>query len=127
MGMHTRTSRLRYAAAAALTTGLLVPIAVFAGPGFAHGSASASEYQYGGGTGGKVTICHHAGHHKTVTITVSPNALKGHKHHGDTPGACPATATTTTTVTTTTTSSKSDDDDDNGGGDHGHGKGNGHK
>ncbi len=82
-----RTNRLRYAAATALTTGLLVPVAVFAGPGLAHGSASAAEYQYAG----KQTICHHAGPHKTVTITVSTNALTAHRKHGDTDGACATT------------------------------------
>lgn len=36
----------------------------------------------------KVTICHHAGPNKTVTITISESALPAHLAHGDTVGPC---------------------------------------
>jgi hypothetical protein len=37
----------------------------------------------------KVTICHHTGSGKNVTITVSVHALPAHLAHGDTIGPCP--------------------------------------
>jgi hypothetical protein len=37
----------------------------------------------------KVTICHHAGPTKTITITVDEHALPAHLGHGDSIGACP--------------------------------------
>jgi len=81
--MPKKPIRLRAALAVALSAALFVPLAVFAGSGFARGSASAAQYQY------KITICHHAGHNgKMVTIKVSANAWKAHKKHGDTMGAC---------------------------------------
>ncbi len=80
-------TRIKIAAATAVSGALLVPLAIFAGPGFAHGSASAAEY---GGKDGKTTICHHAGKKgKTKTITVSNSALPAHLRHHDTVGACP--------------------------------------
>jgi hypothetical protein len=86
----TKLTRIRLAAAAGLT-GALVPLAIFAGPGLAHGSASAAQYQYA-----KKTICHHAGSHgKTVTIRIAAAAWKAHQRHGDTEGACSATLTAT--------------------------------
>lgn len=46
-----------------------------------------------GGPAGKATICHSAGGHKWVQITVSANALPAHMRHGDVAvdeyGACP--------------------------------------
>lgn len=62
-----------------------------AGVGFAGGSSSAAQYQYG-----KVTICHHthSKKHPTVTITISQRAWPAHQRHGDTLGACPAAAPT---------------------------------
>src|SRR4051812_13205896 len=93
--MSSSIKRIRIATAAAVSVGVLVPLAVFAGPGFAHGSASASQYQYGG----KKTICHRAGKHgKPVTITISNSAWPAHKRHGDSEGACPTVTTTTTTT-----------------------------
>ena len=78
--------RIKITAATAVTAALLVPLAIFAGPGFAHGSPSAAQYQYHG----KTTICHHASKHgKTHTITVSNSALKAHRKHHDTVGPCP--------------------------------------
>jgi hypothetical protein len=124
--------------AAVVTAVTLIPLALFGGVGFAKTLASASQYEYGPSGhqyGGKVTICHHAGKHgKRVTITVSANALKGHKKHHDELGPCPSQSTT---QATTTTSKHGDDDDrdDNGthgkSGDHGNngngnGKGKGH-
>jgi outer membrane biosynthesis protein TonB len=38
-----------------------------------------------------VTICHHAGPTKTITITVDDDAVPAHLAHGDTIGACPVT------------------------------------
>jgi hypothetical protein len=76
--------RLRIAAAAIVSVGLLAPLAVFGGVGWAQGNSSAAQYQY------KVTICHHT-HSKTnptVTITVSVRAWPAHQRHGDTFGAC---------------------------------------
>jgi hypothetical protein len=69
----------------ALSFGL--PVA-FAGVSFAQNSStSAAQYQYG-----KITICHHthSKKHPSHTITVSQNAWKAHKKHGDTLGPCPA-------------------------------------
>lgn len=37
----------------------------------------------------KVTICHHAGPTKTITITVDEHAVPAHLAHGDTLGVCP--------------------------------------
>jgi hypothetical protein len=53
----------------------------------------------------KVTICHKAGNSgKFVKISVSKNALKAHKKHGDVDpvdGKCPTAPATTTAATTT--------------------------
>jgi hypothetical protein len=67
---------------------LLIATAIV-GVGFAGGSITAAEYQYG-----KVTICHHthSKKHGTVTITVSRKAWPAHQRHGDTMGACTGTA-----------------------------------
>src|SRR5205823_7522568 len=52
----------------------------------ANGSGG-NQYQ------GKTTICHNAGNHKYVEITVDNNALPAHRAHGDIipapPGGCP--------------------------------------
>lgn len=104
-------SRLKITAAGGLTAALLLPLGVFAGAGFAHGSASASEYQYGTTTTAKVLICHKAGNSgKYVTISVAKSAEKSFLRRGDTAGACtggskahgaskPATTTTSSTTT----------------------------
>jgi hypothetical protein len=118
----------------------LLAATVVAGVGFASGSVSAAQYQYG-----KVTICHHthSKKHPFVTITVSQHAWAAHQRHGDTLGPCsPATtgknhgkghgnghgkgkghgntppAPTTTTTTTTSTPPAP-------GNGHGNGNGNG--
>jgi hypothetical protein len=80
-----RAQRLRLAAAAILSGGLLVPLAVFGGTGLAQ-SSSAAQYQY------KITICHHthSKKHPMHTIRVSVRAWQAHQKHGDTLGACPA-------------------------------------
>src|SRR5678815_5712108 len=83
--MTRKTMRLRAGFAGAVSLAMLVPVAMFAGSGFARGSASAAQYQY------KLTICHHAGPHgKMHTIRISSAAWKAHRKHGDTVGACPA-------------------------------------
>jgi hypothetical protein len=46
---------------------------------------SAAQSQYGRT---KVTICHHTGSGKNVTITISEAALPAHLRHGDTVGPC---------------------------------------
>lgn len=56
------------------------------GVGFAQDSVIAAQYQYGDK---KVTICHKTGSSKSVTITISRNALPAHLRHGDTVGPCP--------------------------------------
>ena len=82
-------TKLKLTAAGALTAALLVPVAVFAGAGFAHGSSSASEYEYGAHGHGKVLICHKAGKSgKYVTIRVSKSAAKSFLRRGDTAGPC---------------------------------------
>src|SRR5947199_7331346 len=57
----------------------LVLATLVVGVGFAGGSITAAQYQYG-----KVTICHHthSKKHPTVTITVSQNAWPAHQRHG---------------------------------------------
>jgi hypothetical protein len=47
-------------------------------------SVSSAQGQYDK----KVTICHHTGSGKNVTITISVNALPAHLAHGDTIGPC---------------------------------------
>jgi hypothetical protein len=107
-------TNLKLTAAGALSAALLLPVAIFAGAGFAQGSSSASEYEYGGHGAGKVLICHKAGKSgKHVTIRVSKSAAKSFLRRGDTAGPCagskahgaskPAGTTTTTTTATTTT------------------------
>ncbi|MFN2483793.1 MAG: hypothetical protein ABR509_02490 [Candidatus Limnocylindria bacterium] len=67
--------------------GLLVGIAV---PALILAAFGASSVAAGGD---KVTLCHSAGGHKWVEITVSQNALTAHLNHGDVTvdeyGACP--------------------------------------
>jgi hypothetical protein len=79
-----RARRLRVVAAAIVSIGLLVPLAVFGGTGFAK-SQSPSAAQY------KITICHHTHSKKNpmVTITISNKAWKAHQRHHDTLGPCP--------------------------------------
>jgi len=128
---HPSTSRgARLAAGFVVVASSLAISAMIVGVGFAGGSISAAQYQYG-----KVTICHHTHSktHPTVTITISQHAWPAHQRHGDTMGACPATSSThhghgkkgshgkngshedagSSTTSTATTS------------DHGHGNGNG--
>jgi hypothetical protein len=113
----------------------LVLATLVVGVGFAGGSITAAQYQYG-----KVTICHHthSKKHPTVTITISQNAWPAHQRHGDTMGACaPAAGTkghghghsnkgkgdntgSTTQTTTTTTSHGNSGDNGNHGSGHGH-------
>jgi hypothetical protein len=47
----------------------------------------------------KITICHHAGPRKRVTITISENALPAHLAHGDTIGPCGGVAGVSATRT----------------------------
>ena len=78
--MPKKPIRLRAALAVALSAALFVPLAVFAGSGFARGSASAAQYQYGQN---RVTICH-----RGQTISVAQPAVEAHLGHGDTLGRC---------------------------------------
>jgi hypothetical protein len=80
-----RLTPLRVAATAIVSAGLLVPLAVFGGTGFAQ-SSSPAQVQY------KITICHHthSKKHPTHTITISAKAWKAHQRHGDTLGPCAA-------------------------------------
>ena len=64
-----------------LSTIVVVAFAAVGGVGFANGSVSSAQYQYGKT---KVTICHKGKN----TITVSQAALKAHLAHGDKLGAC---------------------------------------
>jgi hypothetical protein len=94
--------RTRLAAGLGIVAVSLLIATAIVGVGFAGGSISAAQYQYG-----KVTICHHthSKKHPTVTITISQRAWPAHQRHGDTQGACPPPAPSTN-------------------GHHGHGKGN---
>jgi hypothetical protein len=121
------------ALAAVVTAATMIPLALFGGVGFAKTLASASEYQYGPSHNQyKITICHHAGKHgKRVTITVSANALKGHKKHGDEMGPCPAQApkhpAPVVPVPPTTTTTGDDSHGKSGShGNNGNGKAHGH-
>ena len=80
-----RLTPLRVAATAIVSAGLLVPLAVFGGTGFAQ-TGSPAQAQY------KITICHHthSKKHPTHTITISAKAWKAHQRHGDTLGPCAA-------------------------------------
>jgi hypothetical protein len=82
--------RARFGLGLAIATVSLITMAVLAGVGFAGGSTSASQYQYGK----KVTICHrtHSQKHPWVTITINRHAWSAHERHGDTLGACAATS-----------------------------------
>jgi uncharacterized membrane protein YgcG len=97
--MSSRKQRLRLAAAAAISAGLLVPLAAFSGAGFA--SPSSAQYQY------KITICHHTHSTKNpwVTIRVSNTAWKAHLKHHDTMGPCPPKPPSSPVTTTTTATS----------------------
>src|SRR4051794_32802419 len=125
--MDKKPIRFRAALAVALSAALFIPLAVFAGSGFARGSASAAQYQY------KITICHHAGHRgKMVTIKVSANAWKAHRKHGDAMGACPSAPPRVVAHTVTDEHGKADKTHTRGNaGEHGksedHQKANGHK
>jgi hypothetical protein len=72
-----------------IATSLLIATAIV-GVGFAGGSISAAQYQYG-----KMTICHHthSQSHPWVTITISKAAWPAHQRHGDSPAPCSATQT----------------------------------
>lgn len=52
-------------------------------PTAVQGSAAQDQY-----APQKITICHHAGPTKRVTITISESALPAHLAHGDTVGPC---------------------------------------
>jgi hypothetical protein len=81
----TRERVRRGLAAAGMTAAMLLLFASLAGLGFANGSTSASQYQYGHGQyGKKVTICHKG----KVTITIAKAAWPAHKAHNDTEGPC---------------------------------------
>ena len=80
-------SKFRLALGTAISIALIVPLAVFGGTGFAQGtSAAAGQY--------KITICHHthSKKHPSHTLRISIKAWPAHERHGDTMGACPATA-----------------------------------
>jgi hypothetical protein len=101
---------------------------VLGGVGFAKGSVSAAQAQYG-----KTVMCHktHSKKNPSVTISVSNSAVPAHLRHGDTIGACVTTTTTTgttattTTTTTTTTTATVAATGDSGPAKGGHGKGGG--
>jgi hypothetical protein len=80
-----RPRRMRLAAAAVVSAGLLVPLAAF---GASSNGQSPSAAQY------KITICHHthSKKHPTVTISISNKAWPAHQRHGDTLGACAASS-----------------------------------
>ena len=80
-----RLTPLRVAATAIVSAGLLVPLAVFGGTGFAQ-TGSPAQVQY------KITICHHthSKKHPSHTITISVKAWKAHQRHCFTLGACAA-------------------------------------
>jgi hypothetical protein len=84
----------RVLSAVAVTAALLVPLGIFGGPALARSASSAAEYQYGpSGQQYKVTICHRThGKKGSHTIRVGAPAVKAHLKHGDSLGACPATA-----------------------------------
>jgi hypothetical protein len=86
---HSRRNALRLLAGSAFT-GLLT---------LGTGSTEAKNGGRGNGNGknkkGKVTLCH-----KGQTITVSKSAVKGHKKHGDTAGACPSAPATPGSIST---------------------------
>jgi len=82
----------RFALAGAVIAVAVPVAAILSGVGFAKSSMSSAAY---GQYGKKVTICHHthSTRHPWVTITVSQNALKAHRKHGDDlTGPCPPTA-----------------------------------
>jgi hypothetical protein len=130
---HPSTSRrARLTAGLVVVTASLVVAAAIAGVGFAGGSISAAQYQYG-----KVTICHHTHSktHPTVTITINQHAWPAHQRHGDTMGACPVAAPThhghgngngskgsdkNDGATTSSTTSSHGHGEGNGGSNHGH-------
>jgi hypothetical protein len=124
--MRPRMQRVHLVAATAVSGALLLPLAVFAGTGFAK-SSSAAQYQY------KITICHHTHSAKNplVTISVSVNAWPAHKRHGDTIGACVPPAATTTVASPNGNEGKNrghgnsanHDDDGGHGNSGGHGEG----
>jgi hypothetical protein len=76
--LHGRTLRTSIALSVAVTA--LAMLGALGGVGFAKGSATAAQYQYGKD---KVVICH-----KGKTLKVAKPALKGHVKHGDALGAC---------------------------------------
>jgi hypothetical protein len=101
-----RYVRSRVAFAALLTVLVLVALASVGGLGYAASTTtsavkavkhviapshpavvkhSAANSQYGQP---KVTICHHTGSGKRVTITIALPALPAHLRHGDTVGPC---------------------------------------
>jgi hypothetical protein len=83
--------RTRLTAGLGVIAASLLIATTVAGVGFAGGSISAAQYQYG-----KVTICHytHSKKHPAVTITISQHAWPAHRRHGDTLGACTVAAPT---------------------------------
>jgi hypothetical protein len=82
-----RSRRFRLTAAAIMSVGMIVPLAVFGGTGLAQSSSPAKD-QY------KITICHHthSKKHPTHTIRVSVKAWPAHQRHGDTMGPCASQA-----------------------------------
>src|SRR5438093_784675 len=80
-GANVTKQNRRIILAGLLSTIVVVAFAAVGGVGFANGSVSSAQYQYGKT---KVTICHKGKN----TITVSQAALKAHLAHGDTVGPC---------------------------------------
>jgi hypothetical protein len=72
----------RRIALAALFATIVAAFTALGAVGFASGSISAAQAQYGDGK--KVTLCHKGKN----TITVSESARKAHLAHGDTVGKC---------------------------------------
>lgn len=72
----------RRIALAALFATIVAAFTALGGVGFASGSISAAQAQYGDGK--KVTLCHKGKN----TITVGESAKKAHLAHGDTLGKC---------------------------------------
>jgi hypothetical protein len=139
---------------AVLVTGLLmVPLAIFGGPAFAHTASalhqyvqpsssqyqydpSSAQYQYQPGTlfPHRVKVCHHthSRKHPWHMITIGDKATAAHLRHGDRMGSCSGhakhngkSASADSQSQVSQSSQRDDDDDDNGKG--GHGKSNKHK
>ena len=78
-------------AAGVAAVAALFAFAALGGVGVGQSAIGAAQYK-----APKITICHHAGPTKRVTINVSANAWPAHRRHGDTLGACPQAGAQTT-------------------------------